>query len=70
MMDPDLVRIFELIGYRSGLNLVVALSDSVAALAGSDAARVAADPSGSRVVEALLEGSAPAKVWEGLGGLC
>ena len=44
------------------LSLALLISHSVAALSGSDAARVAADPSGSRVAEALLEGSAPVKV--------
>ncbi|GAX84255.1 hypothetical protein CEUSTIGMA_g11678.t1 [Chlamydomonas eustigma] len=37
-------------------------TDSVAGLRGVDAAKMSADPSGSRVAEALLAGSAPIKV--------
>lgn len=44
-------------------------TDSVAALHGKDAARVGADPAGSRVLEALLEGSAPPKVRKGVGDM-
>jgi nucleolar protein 9 len=37
-------------------------TDSVAGLKGEDAIAVGADPSGSRVMEALIDGTAPAKV--------
>ncbi|GIL48187.1 hypothetical protein Vafri_4870 [Volvox africanus] len=47
---------------RYGQGACRAFTDSVASLKPHDAARVGADPSGSRVLEALLEGNAPAKV--------
>ncbi|GFR46342.1 hypothetical protein Agub_g7913 [Astrephomene gubernaculifera] len=47
---------------RYGQGACRAFTDSVVALQPHDAARVGADPSGSRVLEALLEGNAPAKV--------
>ncbi|KAG2499537.1 hypothetical protein HYH03_002483 [Edaphochlamys debaryana] len=47
---------------RYGQGACRAFTDSVAALQPNDAARVGADPSGSRVLEALLGGNAPAKV--------
>ncbi|GLI69480.1 hypothetical protein VaNZ11_014112 [Volvox africanus] len=47
---------------RYGQGACRAFTDSVAGLKPHDAARVGADPSGSRVLEALLEGNAPAKV--------
>jgi nucleolar protein 9 len=37
-------------------------TDSVASLQGHDIAKAASDPSASRVIDALLEGTAPAKV--------
>ena len=49
-----------LLGYGQGACRT--FTDSVAALTGRDASNVASDPSGSRVVEALLEGTAPEKV--------
>lgn len=59
-----------LLGYGQGACRT--FTDSVAALSGQDASYVASDPSGSRVIEALLEGTAPAKVksrmMEGLKG--
>ncbi|KAG2451956.1 hypothetical protein HYH02_003730 [Chlamydomonas schloesseri] len=51
---------------RYGQGACRAFTDSVAGLQPHDAARVGADPSGSRVLEALLEGNAPAKVKAGL----
>ncbi|GIL74790.1 hypothetical protein Vretimale_2348 [Volvox reticuliferus] len=47
---------------RYGQGACRSFTDSVASLKPHDAARVGADPSGSRVLEALLEGNAPAKV--------
>ena len=59
-----------LLGYGQGACRT--FTDSVAALHGRDASTVASDPSGSRVIEALIEGTAPAKVkammMEGLKG--
>ncbi|GLC52285.1 hypothetical protein PLESTB_000605000 [Pleodorina starrii] len=47
---------------RYGQGACRSFTDSVVGLQPHDAARVGADPSGSRVLEALLEGNAPAKV--------
>jgi nucleolar protein 9 len=59
-----------LLGYGQGACRT--FTDSVAALKGHDAYQVASDPSGSRVIEALIEGTAPTKVkmrmMEGLKG--